>query len=135
LSVVVVFFGSQKNLSRHTPPDRSDASSEEETMDLEGHLIGPRDRGAAMKTIARLNDGFRSVFVMTAPVKALPVEMLAPAIVAVQAFTVFTENNDPCEEHDCASFTLNRQRFFRTIDYYDETCTYASNIRIPAMGL
>ena len=27
---------------------------------------------------------------------------------------------------DCATFTLNGQRFFWAIDYYDETCTYRS---------
>ena len=84
-----------------------------------------------MKPIARLNDEFRSTFengkvLMTAAVKALSVELRAAAIVAVQAFNVFTKDSDPYEEHDCASFTLNGQCFFWAIDYYDETCTYRS---------
>jgi hypothetical protein len=44
----------------------------------------------------------------------------------VQAFTVFTKDDDPYEEHDWANFTLNAQHFFWTIDCYDETCTYRS---------
>jgi Protein of unknown function (DUF3768) len=84
-----------------------------------------------MRMIARLNDEFRSTFEngkvsMTASVIALPVELRAAAIVAVQAFNVFTQENDPHGEHDCASFTLDAQSFFWAIDYYDETCTYRS---------
>jgi hypothetical protein len=80
---------------------------------------------------ARLNDQFRSTFedgrvLMTAAVTALPVELRAAAIVAVQAHTVFTRENDPYEEHDWASFELGGQRFVWTIDCYDETRTYAS---------
>jgi hypothetical protein len=100
-------------------------------MDSESSFIGPRDRGAPMKTIARLNDEFRSTFddgrvLMTATVKALPVEVRAAAIVAVQAHTVFTKDNDPYEEHDWASFELGGQHFVWAIDCYDETCTYRS---------
>jgi hypothetical protein len=40
---------------------------------------------------------------------------------------VFTKDNDPYEEHGWASFTLDGQRFFWAIDYYDETCTYRSS--------
>jgi hypothetical protein len=84
-----------------------------------------------MSTIARLNDAFRSTFeggkvLMTTSVNALPAELRSAALVAVQAFTVFTKDNDPYEDHDWASFTLNAQRFFWTIDYFDETCTYRS---------
>jgi len=48
---------------------------------------------------------------VTAAAKASPVEVRA-AIVAVQAFNVFTKDNDPFGEHHCASFTLNEQCFF-----------------------
>jgi hypothetical protein len=64
---------------------------------------------------------------MTAAVNALSVEMRSAAIVAVQPFNVFTKDDDnPYEEHDCARFTLNGQRFFWATDYYDEPCTYRS---------
>jgi Protein of unknown function (DUF3768) len=93
--------------------------------------IGPSVRGAAMKIIAVLNDEFRSTLeggkiMVTAAVNALPVEARAAAIVAVQASAVFTEENDPYGEHDCASFELGGETFFWKIDYYDETCTYGS---------
>jgi hypothetical protein len=53
-----------------------------------------------MSAIARLNDEFRSTFeggkvLMTASVNALPVELRSAALVTVQAFTVFTKDNDP----------------------------------------
>jgi Protein of unknown function (DUF3768) len=86
---------------------------------------------ADMKTIARLNDEFRSTFevgkvLMTAAVSTLSAELRAAAIVAVQTFSIFSKDNDPYGEHDCACFTLNGQCFFWAIDYYDETCIYRS---------
>jgi Protein of unknown function (DUF3768) len=59
-------------------------------------------------------------------VNALPVEVRAAAIVAVQAFIVFTKDNDPYGEPDRGSFELGGESFFWKIDYYDETCTYGS---------
>jgi hypothetical protein len=80
-----------------------------------------------MRTIARLNDEFRSTFedgrvLMSAAVTALPTEVRAAAIVAVQAHTVFTKDDDP----DWARFELGGQRFVWVIDCYDETRTYRS---------
>jgi Protein of unknown function (DUF3768) len=63
---------------------------------------------------------------MTAAVNALLVDVRAAAIVALQAFTVFTKDSDPYQEHDFGSFALVSETFFRKIDYYDETCTYGS---------
>jgi hypothetical protein len=66
-----------------------------------------------MFTIARLNDEFRSTLeggkVLITAVNALPAELRSAALVAVQASTVFTKDDDPYEEHDWASFTLNAQ--------------------------
>jgi Protein of unknown function (DUF3768) len=94
-------------------------------MDPEG-LIAPSTRGGVVKTIARLNDEFRSTFkdgrvLMTSAVNSLSVELRAAAIVAVQAL-----EDDPYGEHDWASFELNGEHFVWTIDYFDETCTYRS---------
>jgi hypothetical protein len=44
----------------------------------------------------------------------------------VQAFIVFTKDNDLHEEHDFGSFELAGETFFWKIEYYDETCTYGS---------
>jgi len=117
--------------SRNPPPDFSDAGSGEVMMYSAGALIAPSILWGAMKTIARLNDEFRStcedgrVF-LTPAVQALSVDIRAAAIVAVQAHMAFTKDNDPYDEHDCASFELDGERFVWTIDYYDETCTYRS---------
>jgi len=84
-----------------------------------------------VKTIARLNDEFRSTFeggkvLMTAAVNALPAQIQAAALSAMQTFSAFTEDNDPHGEHDFGSFELAGETFFWKIDYYDETCTYGS---------
>jgi hypothetical protein len=84
-----------------------------------------------MRTIARLNDEFRSTFedgraLMSAAVTALPTEVRAAAIVAVQAHTVFINDDDPYEDHDWARFELGGQRFVWIIDCHDETHPYVS---------
>ena len=65
----------------------------------------PRTAEPAVTTIARLNDEFRSTFeggevLMTAAVNALPLDVRAAAIVALQASTVFTKDSDPYQERD-----------------------------------
>lgn len=62
-------------------------------------LTAPSISRGDMKTIARLNDEFRSTFedgrvLVTSEVNALSVELRAAAIVAVQAFTAFTKEDD-----------------------------------------
>ena len=52
-----------------------------------------------------LNDFFRTTFlggrvVMTAGVAALPIDLQAGAILAVQQFSEFTQENDPHGQHD-----------------------------------
>jgi hypothetical protein len=70
-----------------------------------------------------LNDNFRSTFVggqvvMTQGVNTLPIDIRARAILAVQSFGKFTEDNDPHHEHDFGSFEIEGEAYFFKIDYY-----------------
>ncbi len=83
------------------------------------------------RRIRELNDAFRATFfggnvMMTASVSALPVETVAAALRCTQTFTEFTNDNDPYEEHDFGSFTLDGETFFWKIDYYDKTLRHGS---------
>ena len=71
-----------------------------------------------------LNDNFRSTFlggqvVMTAGVAALPLDVKARLILAVQSFSNFTKDNDPHGEHDFGNFEIEGETYFWKIDYYD----------------
>jgi hypothetical protein len=73
--------------------------------------------------IAVLNDKFRTTFqggqvVMTAAANALPADVRARVMLAVQAFNEFDADNDPHREHDFGSFEIDGEKFFFKIDYY-----------------
>ena len=73
--------------------------------------------------IAELNDKLRNTFVggrvvMTAAVDALPADVKARVILAVQSFSKFDADNDPHHEHDFGSFAIDGEKFFFKIDYY-----------------
>jgi hypothetical protein len=58
-----------------------------------------------MRTIARLNDEFRStlqdgIVTMTIAVRALAADLQAAALKAVQTFSTFTKRDDPYQDHD-----------------------------------
>jgi hypothetical protein len=81
--------------------------------------------------IAALNDAFRRTglggrIVLTAGVSALGVEYSHLALARVRAFTAFTPDNDPHEEHDFGSFDFLGRKLFWKIDYYDKTLKYGS---------
>jgi hypothetical protein len=70
-----------------------------------------------------LNDNYRSTFVggqtvMTAGVNALPIDIKARVLLAVQSFTNFTEDGDPHGEHDFGDFEIEGETYFFKIDYY-----------------
>ncbi len=50
----------------------------------------------------------------------------ADVMQAVTSFDAFTSENDPWDEHDCASFKLGTQTVIWKIDYYDRDLTYHS---------
>ena len=73
--------------------------------------------------IRLLNDNFRSTLVggrvvMTQGVVALPLDVRARLILAVQSFNQFTADNDPYGEHDFGSVEIAGETYFWQIAYY-----------------
>jgi len=82
--------------------------------------------------IAELNDEFRKSgrggkTIMTSAVADLPSEVVSRAVVIVQTFNDFTEDNDPHGEHDFFSFEVAGEKFFWKCDYYDKEMEFGSN--------
>jgi hypothetical protein len=70
-----------------------------------------------------LNDTFRSTFVsgrvlMTQGVDALPSDIKALVLFAVQSFCNFSKENDPHGEHDFGNFEIEGETYFFKLDYY-----------------
>ncbi len=78
---------------------------------------------ADSQRIAALNDAFRRSFlggqvVMTPGVQSLDSKQLQALIGTVQGFDTFNEDNDPYQEHDFGTVTIQGQQFYWKIDYY-----------------
>jgi|SRR5208337_2645838 len=54
-------------------------------------------------------------------------DFIAKATAAVRAFDAFTENNDPWQEHDCATLDVDGETVIFKIDYYDVNMEYGSS--------
>jgi hypothetical protein len=81
--------------------------------------------------IQALNDAFRRSLrggrvVTTRGVAALGAEHVVRLLARVQAFDIFTADNDPWGEHDFGAFELEGERFFWKIDSYDRTMALGS---------
>lgn len=83
--------------------------------------------------IRDLNDAMRKTgissgrWMMTAGVQALGPDFVFLATRAVQAYSAFSDDNDPYAEHDFGAFDLAGQRLFWKIDYYDRDLRYGSD--------
>ena len=75
--------------------------------------------------IRMLNDAFRTgrrkdgTVVITAGVQAIGPDFVAEARKAVAAFNDFNADNDPHGEHDFGAITVQDEKLFFKIDYYD----------------
>lgn len=89
--------------------------------------------------IAKINDRFRLSLgipvlsggipgrvVRTAGLAAFSPGDQAAILHKVRAFNYFTEDNDPCGEHDFGAFDHGGQRIFWKIDYYAPDMTHGS---------
>lgn len=73
--------------------------------------------------IRELNDAFRKSFeggriLLTAGVGGLPGDVRAMVMRKVAAFSEFSADNDPYDEHDFGSFGIAGQKLFWKLDYY-----------------
>ena len=90
-----------------------------------------KEAGSNKKTVAQLNDAFRTSFLggqtlTTRGVENLPENTYKAVIEKVKTFNQFTEDNDPYGEHDLGMFKVEGESFMWKIDYYDESMQYAS---------
>lgn len=78
------------------------------------------------------NDAFRKSFsggrvLLTPGVTNLSADYQQTVLLAVQAFDVFSPDNDPYGEHDFGAVTLEDAVFFWKIDYYDLDLQFGSS--------
>ncbi len=83
--------------------------------------------------IAKLNDAIRAAgpfsggWMLTDGILAQGPAFITRAIARVCAFNAFTPDNDPHGEHDFGAFSLEGQRLFWKIDYYDRALESGSS--------
>ncbi len=82
-------------------------------------------------TIRRLNDEFRRTgaggrIYVTPGINALPQETQGELISRIRRHETFDPENDPYGEHDFASFTVEDQKAYFKIDYYNADTTAGS---------
>ena len=85
----------------------------------------PAEKSPEPRTIAQLNDEFRSSgrdLFITSGIQALP--DVPGLLVSVQQFDTFTPDNDPYGEHDFGSITWHQEKTYWKIDYYDAVLQY-----------
>jgi len=81
--------------------------------------------------IRELNDHLRvsqtgGRVLVTAGINALGPVIVAVIMREIAAFSLFTSDNDPYGEHDCAALTVSDARVLWKIDYYDTDQQYRS---------
>ena len=81
--------------------------------------------------IAALNDALRKRgeggrILLTQGIQALEEKAVSDIIAKIRAFDEFTEDNDPYQEHDFGAITINGNKVFWKISYYDRNLKYAS---------
>ena len=81
--------------------------------------------------IREQNDTFRTTFVggrvvMTRSVAALREAQCCAITEAVRTYDTFNGDNDPYGQHDFGALTLDGERVYWKIDYYDADCVYGS---------
>jgi hypothetical protein len=84
-------------------------------------MKGKSDSAARIRA---LNDALRRFgrggrVMMTSGIEALGAAGIARVMAAVAAFDAFTGDNDPHQEHDCATLTVDGARVLFKIDYFD----------------
>ena len=87
---------------------------------------------SSAKAIAELNDEFRRFNAgngsryITCGVKGKGPEFVIKALASVQEFSTFNNDNDPHGHRDFGSLSVDGERIFWKIDYYDKNLEYGS---------
>lgn len=90
--------------------------------------------------VRKLNDEFRCFgigrgsLMLTAGIHETGPKFVQEVVAAVQAFSAFTSDNDPYDEHDFGAFYIGCERLFFKIDYYDlDLQAHSPNAANPAV--
>ncbi len=76
------------------------------------------DRFRLSLGIPAFSGGIPGKVVMTAGIAALSPDDMTAVLTKVREFSDFSEDNDPCGEHDFGAFNHAGQKVFFKIDYY-----------------
>ena len=91
----------------------------------------PNDDKLHVARIRALNDrlrcqGLGGQGMISQGLTQLPVGTLPRIVRAIAGFSTFMPDNDPYDEHDFGSVTVDGHKVFWKIDYYDPTLTHGS---------
>ena len=86
---------------------------------------------APAERVRDLNDKLRTTGIggttyLTRGMWAKGPDFVAKACAAVRAFNAFAEDNDPWQEHDCATLDVDGETVMFKIDYYDVNMEFGS---------
>jgi hypothetical protein len=86
---------------------------------------------APAERIRELNDELRKTGAggktyLTPGIIAKGADFIAKATATVRAFDAFTNDNDPWQEHDCATLDVDGEPVMFKVDYYDVNMEYGS---------
>ena len=102
------------------------ADVEESDKDGAGQGMAPADRIRALNDELRTT-GFGGKTYLTRGLIAKGADFIAKATAAVRGFDAFTGDNDPWQEHDCATLDVDGETVIFKIDYYDLNMEYGSS--------
>ena len=90
-----------------------------------GAGFAPAERVRALNNELRKTGAGGQTF-LTRGLIAKGADFIAKATAAVRSFDAFTGDNDPWQEHDCATLDVGGVSVMFKIDYYDENMEYGS---------
>ncbi len=101
------------------------ATMPEIDTDSAGQGFAPAER------VRALNDELRTTGAggrtsVTPGLLAKGPDFVDKAMTAVRAFDAFSDDNDPWQEHDCATLDVDGESVLFKIDYYDENMQFGS---------
>jgi hypothetical protein len=90
-----------------------------------GPGMAPAERIRALNDELRKTGAGGKTF-LTRGLVAKGADFIAKATAAVRTFDAFTDDNDPWQEHDCATLDVDGEPVMFKIEYYDENMEHGS---------
>ena len=90
-----------------------------------GEGFAPAERVRALNDELRKTGAGGKTY-LTRGLIAKGADFIAKVTAAVRSFEAFSDDNDPWQEHDCATLDVDGEAVMFKIDYYDENMEYGS---------